>query len=130
MSQMSLAVPMLTDEQRGNIHDSRSPYSAEDRVCAVMAYIINGGKGEPAAKLASTTIGQELKPGTLRQWKARAEWWAEADVRSRHPSKPTAWAMNRVRIGPVETERIRIVFEHDLPRFTGMTELMVWEGEP
>jgi len=58
------------------------------------------------------------------------EQWTEADVRSQHPSEPTAGAMNRVRISPVETERIRIVVEHDLPKFTGVTEVMVWEGEP
>ena len=58
------------------------------------------------------------------------EQWIEAEVRSRHPSDPTAWAMNRVRIVRVETERIRVVFEHDLPAFTGVTELMLWSRHP
>ena len=54
--------------------------------------------------------------------------WADVEVRTRHPAIPTAWAMNRVRIAPVETERMRVVFEHALPAFTGVTELMVWGG--
>ena len=36
----------------------------------------------------------------------------------------------RPRVEPVETERIRVVFEHDLPAFSGMTELMVWDTLP
>ena len=67
-------IPMLTDEQRNNIHDSRSPYSAEDRICAVMAYVASGGNGEEAARKAAISIGQPLSAGTLRQWKSRCAW--------------------------------------------------------
>ena len=56
------------------------------------------------------------------------EGWTEAQVRTRRPEDPTASALNRVRIVPVETERIRVVFEHDSPAFTGVSELMIWEG--
>jgi len=68
----------LTDEQRQLIHDSRSPYSAEDRVCAVMAFVVSGGNSEEAARKAEIAIGQPLNAGTLRQWKSRAPWWDEA----------------------------------------------------
>ena len=72
-------VPMLTDEQRDNIHDSRSPYSAEDRVCTIMAYIVAGGNSEEASRKASVAIGQPVHAGTIRQWKIRAAWWAEGE---------------------------------------------------
>lgn len=72
-------IPVLTDEQRQIIHDSRSPYSAEDRICAVMAYVVSGGNSEEAARKASTSIGQQLNAGTLRQWKHRSTWWPEAE---------------------------------------------------
>ncbi len=68
----------LTDEQRQLIHDSRSPYSAEDRVCAVMAFVVSGGNSEEAARKAEIAIGQPLNASTLRQWKSRAPWWDEA----------------------------------------------------
>jgi len=72
-------IPMLTEEQRKNIHDSRSPYSAEDRICAVMAFIVSGGNSEEAARKASISIGQQLTAGTLRQWKSRSSWWPEGE---------------------------------------------------
>ena len=56
------------------------------------------------------------------------EEWTDAEVRTRRPDDPTASALNRLRIVPVETERIRVVFEHDSPAFTGVSELMIWEG--
>jgi hypothetical protein len=52
--------------------------------------------------------------------------WADARERSRLPERPAAWAVNVVRLEPVRTTRVRAVFEHDLPAFTGVTELMVW----
>ncbi len=49
---------------------------------------------------------------------------------ARTPERPETWAVNAVRIDPVTTDRVRVIFEHDLPAFTGMTELMVWDTLP
>ena len=63
----------------------------------------------------------------LQYW--NGERWADlAEVR-RMPAAPTAWARNTVDIEPIATEKIRVVFEHALPRFTGVTEMMVWGAE-
>lgn len=75
----ALAVAPLTDEQRQRISDSRSPYSAEDRIACVMAYIVEGGNATAAAKAASHSIQKEIKPDLLRQWKSRSEWWEEGE---------------------------------------------------
>lgn len=75
----SLAVPVLTDEQRNLITDVRSQYSAEDRIACVVAYIVAGGNAEEASRKATMMIGQDVKPGTIRQWKARNSWWSEAE---------------------------------------------------
>ena len=72
-------IPLLTEEQRKEISDSRSPYSAEDRICAVMCYIVAGGRAEEASRKATISIGQALSAGTLRQWKSRSTWWPEAE---------------------------------------------------
>ena len=56
--------------------------------------------------------------------------WADARVILRMPERPETWAVNTVRIEPVDTDRIRVVFEHDLPASSGMTELMVWDTLP
>jgi len=74
---MSTAIA-LTDEQRTEIHDSRSQYSAEDRVCAVMAYIVAGGNSNAAARAATKAIEKEISPEVIRQWKSRAPWWPKA----------------------------------------------------
>ena len=51
--------------------------------------------------------------------------WREAHVRSRAPERPATSARNLVTIEPVRTSRVRVVFEHDLPAASGMTELIV-----
>ena len=61
------------------------------------------------------------------------EWWdgggwSEVSGQERVPGDPTAWAVNKVRFPAVETRRIRVVFQHDLPAYAGVTELMVWEA--
>ena len=55
--------------------------------------------------------------------------WEVARETGRVPSIPTSWAMNRVRLAPAETDRVRIVFDHALPAFTGVTEIMIWETQ-
>lgn len=52
--------------------------------------------------------------------------WSDAVVRSQVPGEPTAWARNRIEIEPIHTDRLRVVFVHALPAFTGVTELMLW----
>jgi hypothetical protein len=56
--------------------------------------------------------------------------WVDADIMSRLPERPATWALNTVRIRPVRTRRIRVIFEHDLPAASGVTELMVWGPDP
>jgi hypothetical protein len=56
--------------------------------------------------------------------------WAPIDERSRQPATPTAWAMNRLVFEPVATDRVRVLFDHALPWFTGVTEIMIWGNEP
>lgn len=67
------------------------------------------------------------KQYTVQYWDG--EVWTDAPVRSRTPLEPTASALNTVALDPVETAKIRVVFQHDLPAFTGVTELMVWEEQ-
>jgi hypothetical protein len=64
----------------------------------------------------------------VRYWDGRG--WTETRVVSREPARPATWARNAVRIEPVETDRIRVELEHDLPAFSGITELMVWDTLP
>jgi hypothetical protein len=52
--------------------------------------------------------------------------WHDAVVRTRAPEEPTAWARNRVEIEPIRTDRVRVVFEHALPAFTGVSEVTIW----
>ena len=56
--------------------------------------------------------------------------WGDARVERRFPETPATWAVNTVRIQPVQTEKIRVVFEHDLPAVSGVTELVVWDEIP
>ena len=67
---------------------------------------------------------------TVQTWDADGHVWTDARVTEQIPARPETWAVNRVRIVPVETDRVRVAFEHDLPAFTGVTELMVWDTLP
>ncbi len=53
--------------------------------------------------------------------------WAPAVRIARTPEQPATWAVNTIRIEPVETQRIRVVLEHALPLVSGLTELTIWE---
>ncbi len=55
--------------------------------------------------------------------------WHTAAERSRSPAQPMAWAQNTVVLDPVSTSRVRVVFTHALPAFTGVSELRVWEAD-
>ena len=65
-------------------------------------------------------------PATYRveYWDGSA--WTAATELARAPEAPTTWAVNTVRIQPVETERLRVVFEHALPMVSGLTEFAIW----
>ena len=65
---------------------------------------------------------------TVQYWDGRG--WSDARVRMQTPARPETWALNTVLIAPVETEKIRVVFEHDLPAVAGVTELMVRDTLP
>jgi hypothetical protein len=52
--------------------------------------------------------------------------WSEAEVMEQVPAVPMAWARNRVTVRPFEAQKVRVVFEHDLPGYAGVTELAIW----
>jgi hypothetical protein len=60
---------------------------------------------------------------TIQLWDGTA--WRPARERSRFPARPLASARNVVLIEPVKVSRVRVLFEHDLPAATGVTELIV-----
>ncbi len=51
--------------------------------------------------------------------------WRDARIVSRTTERPLASARNVVLIEPVATSRVRVVLEHDLPAFSGITELII-----
>jgi len=65
---------------------------------------------------------------TVQYWDGAR--WAEAHELVRTPARPATFAVNTVRIAPVRTARVRVVFQHDLPAASGMTELMIWDSLP
>jgi hypothetical protein len=77
---MTELIPQMTDELRLLMTDSRSQFSAEDKMCAVMAYLVTGGNSTKAAEMAAV---EDLKPATIRQWKKRGNWWPEAEAHAK-----------------------------------------------
>ena len=55
--------------------------------------------------------------------------WIEAQELGRTPETPTGSALNRIRLVPTITERVRVTFEHESGTFTGVTEIMIVERE-
>ena len=53
--------------------------------------------------------------------------WVPVRVLTQVPVVPQVSSVNTVHIEPVTTTRIRVVFEHDLPAVSGMTELIIRE---
>jgi hypothetical protein len=53
--------------------------------------------------------------------------WVDATVEQQRPDTPVTSAVNLVRITPVETDRLRVVFEHHAPAVTGVTEIVLRE---
>jgi mannosylglycerate hydrolase MGH1-like protein/glycosyl hydrolase family 65/F5/8 type C domain-containing protein len=60
---------------------------------------------------------------TVQYWVRGA--WRDARVLSRFPERPMASAVNVVKVQPLSTMRVRVTFTHDLPAFTGVTELVI-----
>jgi len=52
--------------------------------------------------------------------------WEAMEVLVRKPETPTAWATNTSTFEPVTTRRVRVVFRHAAPAFTGVTEMRIW----
>jgi hypothetical protein len=59
----------------------------------------------------------------IQYWNGSA--WLAARVLSQVPLLPQASSVNTVRIEPVMTGRIRIVFDHDLPAASGVSEVII-----
>jgi hypothetical protein len=51
--------------------------------------------------------------------------WVPAPEEGRSPKTPLAWARNVVELSPVETERVRVVFQHALPAASAVSELRI-----
>lgn len=51
--------------------------------------------------------------------------WRDARVIARYPVQPLASARNVAKLETARTSRLRVLFEHDRPAVTGMTELVV-----
>ncbi|HEV8148922.1 MAG TPA: discoidin domain-containing protein [Gemmatimonadales bacterium] len=65
---------------------------------------------------------------TVQYWDGAR--WSDARVEAQLPGRPATWAVNTVRITPVRTRKIRVVFQHQRPAVSGVTELMVWDRIP
>ena len=92
-------------------------FGARRTVRAVDLYLWGDSGGVKAPRRAS-----------VEYWDGRG--WAAARVVAQTPPRPETWALNTVAIAPVETERIRVVFEHDLPAKAGVTELVIRDTLP
>jgi hypothetical protein len=64
------------------------------------------------------------KSYTIQTWTGTT--WVAAHVVSQTPLEPLVSSVNTVHIIPVTTDRVRVVFQHDLPAATGVTELKIW----
>ncbi|MFO0013960.1 MAG: MGH1-like glycoside hydrolase domain-containing protein [Planctomycetota bacterium] len=53
--------------------------------------------------------------------------WRRVDAEEHRPEKPAGSQWNEVRFETVRSDRMRIVFQHQLPAKSGVTEVMVWE---
>jgi hypothetical protein len=52
--------------------------------------------------------------------------WIEITPATQHPTRPVSWALNTVTFPKIETDRLRVVFQHALPSASGVTELRIW----
>jgi hypothetical protein len=53
--------------------------------------------------------------------------WQPPRILESAPAVPLAWGRFVVRMVPIETSRVRVIFRHDPPAASGITELRIWE---
>lgn len=82
-------------------------------VASVDLYLFGDGRG--------VTAPREL---AIQRWDGTD--FVDVPILARTPAAPTAWALNSLGIAPVETSRVRVVFTHDLPAASGLTEVRIW----
>jgi hypothetical protein len=126
-------VEQVNDMQFGFTRYSRNRWSARRSRNTSDWVQIDFGASRTVGRLDLYLFGDaergEKAPRDFRVQYWNGEGWRDAVLRSRFPQRPTAWARNTVTVDPVVTDRIRVVFEHDPPAFTGVTELMIWEDD-
>ena len=88
-------------------------FAARRRVGRVELYLYGDGGGVRAPQSY-----------TIQTWSGVS--WVDARVLSQVPVQPLVFSVNTVRIAPVETDKVRVVFRHALPAATGLTEVMIW----
>ncbi|MGH7522994.1 MAG: MGH1-like glycoside hydrolase domain-containing protein, partial [Gemmatimonadales bacterium] len=55
--------------------------------------------------------------------------WKDANILSQVPEHPLVSSVNTVRIEPVMTTRLRVVFDHDLPAAAGLAEIRIFGSD-
>ncbi len=83
------------------------------RLGSVELYLYGDGRGVAA-------------PAAYRVETLQDGGWVDASEVDRSPEVPTAWALNRLELEPVEARRVRIVFAHDKTMRSGLTELRIF----
>jgi hypothetical protein len=125
-------VEHLTDMQIGFTRYARNRWSARGSPNARDWVAIDLGSVQTIAAIDLYLYGDRgLAAPTayaVEIWNGRD--WVPVGEQRRRPTQPTAWAMNRVVFDRVDTDRMRVVFDHALPSFTGVTEIMLWERAP
>ncbi len=87
-------------------------FTGRRRVDQVELYLWGDGGGVKAPKHY-----------TIQTWDGSQ--WVAARVVSQVPRQPQVSSVNTVQIAPVETSKVRIVFEHDLSAASGVTEIII-----
>lgn len=88
-------------------------FAAPQRVNRVELHFVADGRGLAAPRTA-----------TVEYWDGGR--WLAATVQRQLPAMPEGSALNTIWITPVETNRVRVRFEHAAPAVTAVTELLVW----
>lgn len=70
-------LPTLSEDERHDLTDTRSEFTAEDRVFFAMTWIHAGENSALAAERIARVTGREMDGSTIRQWKRRP-WWTTA----------------------------------------------------
>ncbi|WP_349322687.1 MGH1-like glycoside hydrolase domain-containing protein [Asticcacaulis sp. MM231] len=89
-------------------------FGTEKTVGRVDMYLFGDGGG------VRSPLGYALIYWTGTEWKPM-------DMLSMTPKQPTQGMMNTVQVTPVKTSKVGVIFKHDAPGRTGLTELMVFE---